>query len=71
MVNVTRSIHSLLDESKHFKFQGAATKTVFKLHQKNEALQTALKNTSGENSDAEGRIKLFSQEAKGWKRRVN
>lgn len=52
MVNVTRNIHSLLDESKHFKFQVAATKTVFKLHQKNEALQTALKNTSGENSDA-------------------
>lgn len=63
MVNVTRNIHSLKDASKGFQFQVAATKTVFKIHQKNEEQRQTLKSTLNENSDLQREIKLLSQEA--------
>ncbi|XP_034504308.1 melanoma inhibitory activity protein 2 isoform X3 [Ailuropoda melanoleuca] len=72
MVDISKRIQSLEDESKSFKSQVAEAKTTFKIFQMNEErLKIAIKDALSENSQLQESQKQLLQEAEGWKEQVN
>ncbi|XP_049467542.1 melanoma inhibitory activity protein 2 isoform X12 [Panthera uncia] len=71
MVDISKRIQSLEDESKSLKSQVAEAKTTFKIFQMNEErLKIALKDALSENSQLQESQKQLLQEAEEWKEQV-
>ncbi|XP_057577405.1 melanoma inhibitory activity protein 2 isoform X1 [Hippopotamus amphibius kiboko] len=72
MVDISKRIQLLEDESKSLKSQVAEAKTTFKIFQMNEErLKVAIKEASSENSQLQESQKQLLQEAEEWKEQVN
>lgn len=73
MVDVTKSVYSLKDTSKHFQFQKSCNQSKLRqtIYKNKEQLRTALIYTFDENSHPQRKITLLSQEAEGWKIRMS
>ncbi|XP_032449594.1 melanoma inhibitory activity protein 2 isoform X7 [Lynx canadensis] len=71
MVDISKRIQSLEDESKSLKSQVAEAKTTFKIFQMNEErLKIAIKDALSENSQLQESQKQLLQEAEEWKEQV-
>ncbi|XP_047717274.1 melanoma inhibitory activity protein 2 isoform X6 [Prionailurus viverrinus] len=71
MVDTSKRIQSLEDESKSLKSQVAEAKTTFKIFQMNEErLKIAIKDALSENSQLQESQKQLLQEAEEWKEQV-
>nr|KAF6485941.1 MIA SH3 domain ER export factor 2 [Rousettus aegyptiacus] len=72
MVDISKRIRSLEDESKSLKSQVAEAKTTFKIFQMNEErLKIAIKDALSENSVLQEGQKQLLQEAEEWKEQVS
>ncbi|XP_041614301.1 melanoma inhibitory activity protein 2 isoform X12 [Vulpes lagopus] len=72
MVDISKRIQSLEDESKSLKSQVAEAKMTFKIFQMNEErLKIAIKDALNENSQLQESRKQLLQEAEEWKEQVN
>lgn len=72
MVDISKKIQSLEEESKSLKSQVAEAKTTFKIFQMNEErLKIAIKDALSENSQLQESQKQLLQEAEEWKEKVN
>ncbi|KAM8781947.1 melanoma inhibitory activity protein 2 isoform 3-T3 [Rhynchonycteris naso] len=72
MVDISKRIQSLEDESKSLKSQVAEAKTTFKIFQMNEErLKVAIKDALSENSQLQESQKQLLQEAEEWKEQVS
>uniref|UniRef100_G1PLG4 Melanoma inhibitory activity protein 2 n=1 Tax=Myotis lucifugus TaxID=59463 RepID=G1PLG4_MYOLU len=72
MVDISKRIQSLEDESKSLKSQVAEAKTTFKIFQMNEErLKIAIKDALSENSQLQESQKQLLQEAEEWKEQVS
>ncbi|KAK1343926.1 hypothetical protein QTO34_014482 [Cnephaeus nilssonii] len=72
VVDISKRIQSLEDESKLLKSQVAEAKTTFKIFQMNEErLKIAIKDTLSENSQHQESQKQLLQEAEEWKEQVS
>ncbi|KAM5340439.1 melanoma inhibitory activity protein 2 isoform 12-T14 [Glossophaga mutica] len=72
MVDISKRIQSLEDESKSLKSQVAEAKTTFKIFQMNEErLKVAIKDALSENSQLQESQKQLLQEGEEWKEQVN
>uniref|UniRef100_A0A673TFK1 MIA SH3 domain ER export factor 2 n=1 Tax=Suricata suricatta TaxID=37032 RepID=A0A673TFK1_SURSU len=72
MVDISKKIQSLEDESKSLKSQVAEAKTTFKIFQMNEErLKIAIKDALSENSQLQESQKQLLQEAEEWKEQVD
>nr|KAF6501399.1 MIA SH3 domain ER export factor 2 [Molossus molossus] len=72
MVDISKRIQSLEDESKSLKSQVAEAKTTFKIFQMNEErLKVAIKDALSENSQLQESEKQLLQEVEEWKEQVN
>ncbi|XP_036202345.1 melanoma inhibitory activity protein 2 isoform X2 [Myotis myotis] len=72
MVDISKRIQSLEDESKSLKSQVAEAKTTFKIFQMNEErLKIAIKDALSENSQLLESQKQLLQEAEEWKEQVS
>ncbi|XP_054446509.1 melanoma inhibitory activity protein 2 isoform X3 [Pteronotus mesoamericanus] len=72
MVDISKRIQSLEDESKSLKSQVAEAKTTFKIFQMNEErLKIAIKDALSENSQLQESQKQLSQEVEEWKEQVS
>uniref|UniRef100_A0A452SJ85 MIA SH3 domain ER export factor 2 n=1 Tax=Ursus americanus TaxID=9643 RepID=A0A452SJ85_URSAM len=72
MVDISKRIQSLEDESKSLKSQVAEAKTTFKIFQMNEErLKIAIKDALSENSQLQESQRQLLQEAEEWKEQVN
>ncbi|XP_059952271.1 melanoma inhibitory activity protein 2 isoform X5 [Mesoplodon densirostris] len=72
MVDISKRIQSLEDESKSLKSQVSEAKTTFKIFQMNEErLKVAIKEALSENSQLQESQKQLSQEAEEWREQVN
>ncbi|XP_053419531.1 melanoma inhibitory activity protein 2-like [Nycticebus coucang] len=72
MVDISKTIQSLEDESKSLKSQVAEAKTTFKIFQMNEErLKMAIKDAMNENSQLQESQKQLFQETELWKERVS
>lgn len=72
MVDISKRIRSLEDESKSLKSQVAEAKTTFKIFQMNEErLKIAIKDALSENSLLQEGQKQLLQEAEEWKEQVS
>uniref|UniRef100_A0A8D0UA99 Melanoma inhibitory activity protein 2 n=1 Tax=Sus scrofa TaxID=9823 RepID=A0A8D0UA99_PIG len=72
MVDISKRIQSLEDESKSLKSQVSEAKTTFKIFQMNEErLKISIKDALSENSQLQESQKQLLQEAEEWRERVN
>ncbi|XP_032260888.1 melanoma inhibitory activity protein 2 isoform X5 [Phoca vitulina] len=72
MVDISKRIQSLEDESKSLKSQVAEAKTTFKIFQMNEErLKIAIKDALSENSQLQESQKQLLQDAEEWKEQVS
>ncbi|XP_070360392.1 melanoma inhibitory activity protein 2 isoform X12 [Equus asinus] len=72
MVDISKRIQSLEDESKALKSQVAEAKTTFKIFQMSEErLKIAIKDALSENSQLQESQKQLLQEAEEWKEQVS
>ncbi|XP_077625314.1 melanoma inhibitory activity protein 2 isoform X3 [Crocuta crocuta] len=72
MVDISKKIQSLEDESKSLKSQVAEAKTTFKIFQMNEErLKIAIKDALSENSQLQESQKQLLQEAEEWREQVD
>ncbi|KAF6131487.1 MIA SH3 domain ER export factor 2 [Phyllostomus discolor] len=72
MVDISKRIQSLEDESKSLKSQVAEAKTTFKIFQMNEErLKIAIKDALSENSQLQESQKQLLQEAEEWKEQMS
>ncbi|XP_023972405.1 melanoma inhibitory activity protein 2 isoform X7 [Physeter macrocephalus] len=72
MVDISKRIQSLEDESKSLKSQVSEAKTTFKIFQMNEErLKVAIKEALSENSQLQESQKQLLQEAEEWRKQVN
>ncbi|XP_037690816.1 melanoma inhibitory activity protein 2 isoform X3 [Choloepus didactylus] len=72
MVDISKKIQSLEDESKSLKSQVAEAKTTFKIFQMNEErLKIAIKGALNENSQLQESQKQLLQEVEEWKEQVS
>ncbi|TKC50163.1 hypothetical protein EI555_013668, partial [Monodon monoceros] len=72
MVDISKRIQSLEDESKSLKSQVSEAKTTFKIFQMNEErLKVAIKEALSENSQLQESQKQLLQEAEEWREQVN
>ncbi|XP_032963714.1 melanoma inhibitory activity protein 2 isoform X9 [Rhinolophus ferrumequinum] len=72
MVDISKKIQSLEEESKSLKSQVAEAKTTFKIFQMNEErLKIAIKDALSENSQLQESQKQLLQEAEEWKEKVS
>ncbi|XP_004399829.1 PREDICTED: cTAGE family member 5 isoform X5 [Odobenus rosmarus divergens] len=72
MVDISKRIRSLEDESKSLKSQVAEAKTTFKIFQMNEErLKIAIKDALSENSQLQESQKQLLQDAEEWKEQVS
>ncbi|XP_059860623.1 melanoma inhibitory activity protein 2 isoform X2 [Delphinus delphis] len=72
MVDISKRIQSLEDESKSLKSQVSEAKTTFKIFQMNEErLKVAIKEALSENSQLQESQKQLLQEAEEWREKVN
>lgn len=72
MVDISKRIQSLEDESKSLKSQVAEAKTTFKIFKMNEErLKIAIKDALSENSQLQESQKQLLQEAEEWKEQVS
>ncbi|KAM5242415.1 melanoma inhibitory activity protein 2 isoform 5-T5 [Hipposideros larvatus] len=72
MVDISKKIQSLEEESKSLKAQVAEAKTTFKIFQMNEErLKVAIKDALSENSQLQESQKQLLQEAEEWKEKVS
>ncbi|XP_066884632.1 melanoma inhibitory activity protein 2 isoform X7 [Kogia breviceps] len=72
MVDISKRIQSLEDESKSLKSQVSEAKTTFKIFQMNEErLKVAIKEALSENSQLQESQKQLLQDAEEWREQVN
>ncbi|XP_012580107.1 PREDICTED: cTAGE family member 5 isoform X2 [Condylura cristata] len=72
IVDISKKIQSLEDESKSLESQVAEAKTTLKIFQMNEErLKTAIKDAMNENSQLQEIQKQFLQEVEEWKEQVS